>query len=164
MPIIPNELIMHRIFDAPRPLVWKVWTDPIHLRQWWGPFGPEHTKCEINFRVGGSFLVMLTAPDGQTVPAAGEFLEIVEPERIVYEGDANAPTACGAGLPPRARVTVLFEEMAKRTRLTINTMFPDAGALEAANAAGYSASWNKTLDYLVEQFKAGAFAGELEKS
>ena len=86
------------------------------------------------------------SPDGQTVPAAGEFLEIVEPERIVYEGDARAPTDCGCGLPPRARVEVLFEAVREKTRLEIYTQFPDEAALHAANAAGYSTSWNKTLD------------------
>lgn len=147
MPVIPNELRMSRVFDAPRPLVWKVWTDPHHLARWWGPFGPEKTHAEIDFRVGGEFRVLMTAPDGQVVPAAGEFLEIVEPERIVYEGDTTAPTACGRGLPPRARVTVLFEElMKKKTQLVIETVFPDGDALLAANAAGFSASWNATLD------------------
>ena len=149
MPIIPNELRMSRVFDAPRPLVWKVWTDPHHLARWWGPFGPENTSAEIDFLVGGEFRVLMKAPDGQVVPAAGEFLEIVEPERIVYEGDARAPTACGCGLPPRARVTVLFEAlMQKKTQLVIETVFPDGDALVAANAAGFSASWNKALEDL----------------
>jgi uncharacterized protein YndB with AHSA1/START domain len=147
MPVIPNELRMSRVFNAPRPLVWKVWTDPLHLARWWGPFGPENTSAEIDFRVGGEFRVLMKAPDGQVVPAAGEFLEIVEPERIVYEGDARAPTACGCGLPPRARVTVLFEElMRNKTQLVIETIFPDTDALVAANASGFSKSWNKTLD------------------
>lgn len=149
MPIIPNEIRMSRVFDAPRPLVWQVWTDPQHLARWWGPFGPENTRAEIDFRIGGEFRVLMKSPDGRVFPAAGEFLDIVEPERIVYEGDTNAPTACGCGLPPRARVTVLFEEvMKKKTQLVIETVFPDGGALAAANAAGFSASWNKSLDDL----------------
>jgi uncharacterized protein YndB with AHSA1/START domain len=147
MPPIPAELKMSRIFNAPRSLVWKVWTDPQHLARWWGPFVPENTSAEIDFRVGGEFRVLMTAPDGQVVPAAGEFLEIVEPERIVYEGDARAPTACGCGLPPKARVTVLFEELRKKqTQLVIETVFTDGDALAAANASGFSTSWNKTLD------------------
>ena len=79
MPIIPNELKMSRIYNAPRPLVWKVWTDPEHLKQWWGPFGPEHTSCMMDFRVGGEFSVMMKATNGETVPARAEILEIVEP-------------------------------------------------------------------------------------
>jgi len=147
MPFIPNELRMSRIYNAPRLLVWKVWTEPKHLQQWWGPFGPERTICEMNFRVGGEFKVLMKTPDGAVVPAAGEYLEIVEPERIVYEGDARAPTACGCGLPPKARVTVLFDALqTSKTQLTIETHFPDENALDAANAAGFSTSWNKTLD------------------
>lgn len=149
MPVIPNELRMSRVFNAPRSLVWKVWTDPDHLARWWGPFGPDYTSAQIDFRVGGEFRVLMKTPDGQVFPAAGEFLEIVEPERIVYEGDTKAPTACGCGLPPKARVTVLFEElMKKKTQLVIETIFPDGDALVAANAAGFSASWSKSLDDL----------------
>ena len=146
MPFIPNELRMSRLYNAPRPLVWKVWTDPKHLAQWWGPFGAERTTCEMDFRVGGEFRVLMKTPEGDTIPAAGEFLEIVEPERIVYEGDARAPTDCGCGLPPRARVEVLFEAVREKTRLEIFTRVPDEAALHAANAAGFSTSWNKTLD------------------
>ena len=157
MPIITNELKISRIYNAPRPLVWKVWTDPKHLREWWGPFGPEHTTCDMDFRVGGEFSVIMKARSGETVPARAEILEIVEPERIVYEGAADAPTACGAGLPPKARVTVLFEAVQQKTRLTVETIFPDVGALDAANAAGYTAGWNNTLDELGVRIDAGAF-------
>lgn len=160
MPIIPNELKMSRIYNAPRPLVWKVWTDPKHLCEWWGPFGPKHTICEMDFRVGGEFNVMMTTPEGDNVPALAEFLEIVEPERIVYEGDARAPTACGCGLPPRARVTVLFNALMKtKTQLTIETRFSDEAALHAANAAGFSTSWNKTLDEIAPYLEK--LAGEI---
>ena len=141
-----SDIVITRVYNAPRPLVWKVWTDAVHLAQWWGPFGPKNTSAEIDFRVGGEFRVLMKTPEGAIVPAVGVFLEIIEPERIVYEGDAAAPTACGCGLPPKARVTVLFDALKQQTRLTIETVFPDAGALEAANAAGFSTSWNKTLD------------------
>ncbi|WP_425410979.1 SRPBCC family protein [Hyphococcus sp.] len=146
MLVIPNELRMSKIYDAPRPLVWKVWTDPAHIAQWWGPFGPEHTTCEMDFRVGGEFRVLMKTPEGEVVPAAGAFLEIVAPERIVYEGDARAPTDCGCGLPPKARVEVLFEAVNNKTRIEIYTQFPDGDALDAANAAGFSASWTNALD------------------
>ena len=150
MPILPNELKMSRIFDAPRPLVWKVWTDPKHLSQWWGPFGSAHTESEIDFRVGGAFRVMMTSPDGIAFPARGKFLEIIAPERIVYEGETGAPTACGCGMPPQARVSVLFEELKNQTRLHIETRFPDEQALIAANQDGYSTGWTGSLDKMVE--------------
>lgn len=156
------EIVMTRTFNAPRELVWKAWTDPEHLRQWWGPFGPEHTTCDIDFRIGGTINIMMKAQDGNTYPAKAEFIDIVAPERIVYEGAPDAPTACGAGLPPRARVTVLFEALREKTRLTIDTRFPDEDALIAANAFGYETSWTKTLDALSEKFEEGAFGGAEE--
>lgn len=156
------EIVITRTFNAPRPLVWKVWTDPEHLRQWWGPFGPDHTNCDIDFRVGGAFNMTMKARDGNTYPVKAEFIEIVAPERIVYEGAPDAPTACGAGLPPRARVTVLFEALREKTRLTIDTRFPDMGALIAANEAGYQDGWTQTLDALSQKFNDGVFDGAEE--
>ncbi|MEZ5893054.1 MAG: SRPBCC domain-containing protein [Parvularculaceae bacterium] len=163
MPPIPATLKMSRVFNAPRPLVWKVWTDPAHLSQWWGPFGPAQTRCDIDFRVGGKFLVTMTAPDGATFPASGKFIDIVAPERIVYEGAPEAPTACGCGLPPLARVTVLFDALQDaKTKLSIETIFPDETARDAANAAGFSASWEKSLSILEEMFATGAFGAAVE--
>ncbi len=141
-------LTLTRRYRAPRELVWEVWTDPKHVAAWWGPFGPEHTSSEIEAAVGGIFHVAMRAPDGSEHPSRGVIRECVPPERLVIEGDANAPDACGAGLPPRALITILFEAVAGDTLLTIRAEFRSAGDRNAADAGGYSASWSETLDAL----------------
>ncbi|MEO1247636.1 MAG: SRPBCC domain-containing protein [Pseudomonadota bacterium] len=147
-----RRLRMTRYYDAPRDLVWEVWTNPQHLAAWWGPFGPDATSSTIDARVGGEFLVSMQAPDGSEHPSRGVIKAIDPPEKIVIEGDANAGDACGAGLPPGATVTISFEAEGNGTRLTLTTVFASVEALHAADASGYTASWSQTLDALGAYF------------
>jgi uncharacterized protein YndB with AHSA1/START domain len=83
-----DELIITRTFNAPRALVWQAWTDPEHIMQWWGPAGFNNETCTSDLRVGGSFQLEMRAPDGNVYPCVGTFREIVNHERIVYDGEA----------------------------------------------------------------------------
>ena len=143
-----RRLTLTRRYKAPRELVWSVWTDPAHVTAWWGPFGPDDTLAEIDLVIGGVFFISMTAPDGAKHPSRGVITEIDRPNKLVIEGDANAPDACGAGLPPGAIVTIKFEEDRDGTRLTLDAVFPTSYAREAAEASGYVTSWNETLDAL----------------
>jgi uncharacterized protein YndB with AHSA1/START domain len=146
----PTELVITRVFGAPRALVWKAWSDPKHVKHWWGPAGFSNSSCEMDFRVGGRFQLQMCAPDGTAYPCTGTFREIVEPERIVFAGEAEEGHPCGAGLPPRALVTVSFAERDGRTTLTLHTRFESVERREAALAAGYGASWAACLERLAE--------------
>ena len=99
-----RTIVITRVFDAPRRLVFEAWTDPRHVAQWWGPPGFDSPLCEMDLRTGGLFRIHLRAPDGVIHPCRGVFRELIEPERIVYAGESEAGSiGCGAGLPPRAR-------------------------------------------------------------
>ena len=148
-----RELVITRVFDAPRELVWQAWTDPQHVMRWWGPKGFSNASCESDLRVGGSFLLNMRAPDGNIYPCKGFYREIVEPERIVYDSEADENHPCGAGLPPRSLVTVTFTEQGNKTTLTLHTRFKSAARKEAANLAGYSTSWGEALERLAEALK-----------
>jgi uncharacterized protein YndB with AHSA1/START domain len=78
-----ERMVVTRVFDAPRELVWKAWTDPKYAMQWWGPKGFTAPFCEMDFRVGGKFLCCMRAPDGQEFWNGGEYHEIVLHEKIV---------------------------------------------------------------------------------
>src|SRR5579862_7253377 len=78
-----ERMVVTRVFDAPRELVWKAWTDPKYVKQWWGPKDFTLTSCEMDFRVGGKFLFGMRAPDGQEYWNGGEYHEIVPYEKIV---------------------------------------------------------------------------------
>jgi len=78
-----NEFKITRIFNAPREMVFKAWTDPVYVKQWWGPDQFTSPHCKIDFRVGGQFLFCMRAPDGTEYWNVGTYKEIVVPERIV---------------------------------------------------------------------------------
>jgi uncharacterized protein YndB with AHSA1/START domain len=117
-----------RIFDAPRELVWKAWTDPEYVKQWWGPKGFTAPFCQMDFRVGGRSLYCMRAPDGQEFWNGVEYFEIVPCEKIVslmYFSDpqGNRVEAAELGLDheaiENARDIVLFEDLGDgRTKLT----------------------------------------------
>lgn len=143
-------VVFTRLVDAPRELVWRAWTTPKHVEAWWGPPGCVNSDCEIELRVGGAFRLKMLAPNGEVYPCAGRFLEVDPPGRFVIAGEDEIEHACGAGLPPGARVTLILEEAGGKTALTLETRFKTEAARDAANASGYSTSWPPCLDRMVD--------------
>ncbi len=117
----PRSIIGIREFDAPRELVFSVWTDARHLAQWWGPNGFTTTTSSFDFRPGGVWRFVMHGPDGRDYQNHVTFEEIVPPERIVYRhgGDAD-------GEPVQFRQTVTFEDLGGRTRIVWRGDFPNA--------------------------------------
>ena len=99
-----HTVVITRIFDAPRELVWKAWTEPEHFMRWWGPKIFTSPSCEIDLRVGGKFLWCMEWPDGRRNYTTGEYLEIVPNERLVYtdffaDAEGNIVSAEHYGMP-----------------------------------------------------------------
>lgn len=143
-----SEVLITRTFNAPRALVWQAWTDPKHIMQWWGPAGFNNETCASDLRVGGRFRLEMRAPDGNVYPCIGTFREIVEHERIVYDGEAAEGHPCGAGIPPRAVVTVSFAARDGKTQLTLHTRFASAERKQAAAEARFVVSWEEAMQRL----------------
>jgi len=83
-----RTVVITRVFDAPRELVFKAWTDPVHLARWWGPKGFTNPICEVDLRVGGALRIVMRAPDGAEHPMTGVFREIDPPARLVFDNVA----------------------------------------------------------------------------
>jgi uncharacterized protein YndB with AHSA1/START domain len=79
-----TEILMTRVFDAPRTLVWEMFTNPEHLKQWWGAGMHQSVTVEMDVRIGGTYRYVGHMADGSTVPFKGEYKEIVPPERVVF--------------------------------------------------------------------------------
>lgn len=79
-----ERMVVTRVIDAPRELVWKAYTQPEYVQQWWGPKGFTSPSCRSDFRVGGTFLYCMRSPDGWEGWTGGTFHEIVPHEKIVY--------------------------------------------------------------------------------
>jgi uncharacterized protein YndB with AHSA1/START domain len=121
----PRSIIATRVFDAPRELVWKAWTDPEHLAHWWGPDGFSTTTSAYDLRPGGVWRFVMHGPDGRDYQNRITFDEIVKPERIAYHHGGGDDVE-----PVQFRTTVTFEDISGKTRLTLHAVFPSAAARE----------------------------------
>jgi uncharacterized protein YndB with AHSA1/START domain len=160
-----DRMVITRVFDAPRELVWKAWTDPKYMMQWWGPKDFYCPSCEIDFRVGGKFLCCMKALDGQFEGwNAGEYHEIVPYEKIVFsmyfaDSKGNKIEAAELGMEDEAIEdaydVILFEDLGNgRTKLTYIGNEP----MESAKNSGQLEGWYETLD------KVAAVVAGLAKS
>ena len=121
----PRSIIASRVFDAPRDLVFAVWTDPKHLAQWWGPHGFTTTTHSFDMRSGGVWRFVMHGPDGRDFQNRITYEEVVRPERIVYRHGGGEDVE-----PVQFKTTVTFEELSSavaRTRITMRMEFPSAG-------------------------------------
>ena len=151
-------IIVERIFNAPRELVWQAWTDPEHFMQWWGPQGFTSPSIEIDLRVGGKYHFCMTSPEGQNMYNTGIYREVTPPERLVFtqssadeHGNAVSPTAYGMSddIPMETEVTVTFEDLDGKTKLTLRHVgFPKSQMSEMAGAG-----WNQSFDKLAETLR-----------
>ena len=104
-----REIVVVRVFDAPRALVFKAWTDPKRLAEWWGPKGFTNPVCEADPRPGGKWRIVMRGPDGADYPHGGQYLEVTPPERIVMtnalEGEVHLVRRERSGRSPSMRST-----------------------------------------------------------
>jgi len=120
-----RELVFTRLLNAPRELVFKVWTEPEHIKHWWGPNGFTNTIHEMNVSPGGIWRLMMHGPDGRNYPNKIEYIEVVEPERLVYKHSGDDDTE-----PVNFHVTVTFEKQGDKTLLTMRSLFTSKEELD----------------------------------
>lgn len=121
-----REIVLTRVFDAPRELVWNAWTDPEQVVQWWGPKGFTMTIHEMDVRPGGVWRNTMHGPDGTDYPNKSVFIEVVKPERIVYSHSGGKKGDPGA----QSEVTWTFEAQGDKTKITLRMVFPSAAVRE----------------------------------
>jgi uncharacterized protein YndB with AHSA1/START domain/DNA-binding transcriptional ArsR family regulator len=144
---ITQELTLTRVFDAPRELVFKAWTDPRLVAEWWGPHGFTNPVVELDLHPGGAIYILMRLPDGRDNPMKGTFHEIVPPERLVFTSTALEDEAGNPQL--EVRNTVTFAEQGSQTLLTLHAMVVHGTAEAAVQAlAGMEAGWSQSLEKL----------------
>jgi|SRR5579862_1613266 len=139
------DLVITRTFDAPRELVFKAWTDPRQVQQWWGPNGFTNPRCEVDARPGGEIRIDMRAPDGMVYPMKAVFEELREPERIVFM--SSALDADGNSMFD-IRNTVTFSERRGKTELTLLAQVIQATSVAPQYLKGMEMGWNQSLDRL----------------
>lgn len=163
---VDQEVVITRVFDAPRELVFKAWTDPEHLVHWFAPNGCTIHFREIDLRPGGAFHSCVRIPDGKGCWCAGVYREIVAPERIVFtmaiadeEGNLLGPVEAGMDpdWPRETVVTVTFAEHGGQTRLTLHQTVSES----LAKRTGAYPSWLQMLDRLAADLAEASSLQEL---
>ena|SRR5579863_8013032 len=109
-----REISFTSTLDYPRRLVFEAWTEPEHIRHWWGCEGSKVTVCEVDPRVGGKWRIVLRMADGSEHPFRGIFREIVKNERLVYSECYEMPVHGN----PEWLTTITFEDLGGGTKLT----------------------------------------------
>ena len=147
IPTLPdNEVTLTRVFKAPRALVWKVWTDPHHIAQWWGPSAYQKSGCILDLRPSGEFQIAMSVAQGTTFTTRGIVREVVMQEKLVFESRADDTLPCGAGLPPRSVVTVTFSDTDDGTRLELHIKLISEAARKAAVDGNVARNWAVSFD------------------
>lgn len=140
-----REIVLERIFDAPRELVWEAWTNPKHVAQWWGPNGFTTTIDKMDFRVGGVWKLVMHGPDGTDYMNYSVFSEIVKHERIVFEHGGERK----GGPAINFISTWTFEALGNRTRLSMHLLFDTSAGRElVATEYGAIEGGRQTLERL----------------
>jgi uncharacterized protein YndB with AHSA1/START domain len=147
-----RTVTLTRVFDAPRELVWRAWTDPKHMAHWFGPRGFTSSVPELNVRAGGALRIVMHGPDGNDYPAACEFREFVAPERLVFIN--NAVDKDGKILL-EGLTTVTFAEKGGKTTMTLHTRAVGRVPIAKQMLAGMQVGWTQTIDKLEEVVAKG---------
>ena len=127
----PVEIVICRMFAAPRELVWEAWTDPKHVGRWWGPAGYTTTTHAMDFRPGGSWRYTMHGADGRDYPCRIDYIEIEEPSRLVYQlgGEVEDDSVS-------FRTEVLFEQVGDRqTKVSMRSIFPTWNGFHGRSSA-----------------------------
>lgn len=143
-----HELVLTRIFDAPREKLWTAWTDPELMKQWFIPAPWTISKVETDVRPGGASLIVMRNPEGEEFPNRGVYLEVVENERLVFT-DAYT-SAWVPSEKPFMTAIVTFEDMSGKTRYTARALHWTAEDRETHEKMGFHEGWGQCADQLAE--------------
>jgi uncharacterized protein YndB with AHSA1/START domain len=152
-----DAVVIERTFNAPKELIWQMWTEAEHFKQWYGPQGFSIPVADMDLRVGGKRTVCMASPDGSMkMWTTGEFTEISPTDRLVYtespadeNGNVVSPAAMGMpeGYPTTTEVIVMLEAVGEQTKMVMT----HAGMPADSGAGG---GWNQAFDKLADLIKA----------
>lgn len=153
-----RDLVLERVIDVPPERVWRAWTEPEQLTQWFTPAPWSTAAATIDLRPGGIFSVVMRTPEGEEVPqGAGCYLEVVPNRRLVWTG------ALGPGFRPNKReqdalvftAIISIEPHGAGTKYTAHVMHEDAADAQRHAEMGFQNGWGAALDQLVALAKGG---------
>jgi uncharacterized protein YndB with AHSA1/START domain len=141
-----RELVLTRLIDAPRDKLFRAWTDPDLLRQWFAPLPYTTPVAELDVRPGGSCLIVMRGPDGNDMPNRGVYLEVLENERLVWTDSFTS--AWDPSAKPFMTAILTFEDVASKTKYTARVRHATVADREAHEKMGFHQGWGKCTDQL----------------
>jgi len=144
-----REIVLTRVFDAPRSLVFDAFSKPELLKQWFGPRGWSLVVCEVDFRVGGAWRFVLRGPDGTDMGMRGVYREIAPPERSVHTESFDA-------YPGESIVTMVLAEDRGQTTMTATVLYPSQEVRDIVIKSGMEHGAAETYDKLAEMLAVTA--------
>jgi uncharacterized protein YndB with AHSA1/START domain len=143
-----RTLVITRLLDAPRAMVFAAWVDPDQAAQWWGPKGFTSVSCAMDVRVGGVWRRVMRSPDGTELTARGVYREIAAPERLVftYAWERN-PEQTGH----ETLVTLTFAERGDKTELTLRQAVFETVAARDDHRDGWSGCLERLAEHLAQR-------------
>jgi uncharacterized protein YndB with AHSA1/START domain len=145
-PVVDRELVLTRIIDAPREKLYRAWTDPALLVQWFAPLPWTTPRAELDVRPGGASLVVMRGPDGNEFPNHGVYLEVVANERLVFTDAYTA--AWEPSSKPFMTVILTFEDAGSKTRYTARARHWTVADRETHEKMGFHEGWGRCTDQL----------------
>ena len=144
-----REIVLTRVFDAPRNLVYDAFTQPELLKRWFGPRGWSLTVCDVDLKVGGGFRFVMRGPDGRDMGMRGVYRELVPPDRSVHMESFD-------DFPGEAQVTAVFVEKSGKTTMTATVLYPSKEVRDAVIQSGMEHGAAESYDKLAELLAAQA--------
>ena len=143
-----RELVLTRIFNAPPEKVFRAWTEPEWLTQWFAPLPWTTPRAELDVRPGGANLIVMRSPEGENFPNSGVYLEVVKNERLVFT-DAYT-RAWEPSDQPFMTVILTFEDIGGKTRYTARVRHWTAADRERHEQMGFHEGWGQCADQLAD--------------
>ena len=142
-----GSVVITRVFDAPRALVWRAWTEPKMLGEWFGPRRFTASVPELDLRVGGALRIVMHGPDGNDYPMQGVFREIVLPARLVF---SNIALDNDGNHLLEGETVVTLTEAGGKTTLTMTSHMVGLVPIAPRMLAGMEVGWTQSIDKLGE--------------
>lgn len=160
-----RDLYFERIVDVPKELIWRAWTEPALLKQWFCPQPWKTTECEIDLRPGGSFYTVMQSPEGSSFPNTGCYLEIIPNRKLVWTNallpgyrPSLATSTCGsddAEFMFTAIIELADHAGGSSTQYTATVIHADEAGCQKHAAMGFEEGWSAALGQLVDMVKKG---------
>ena len=149
-----NELVLTRLIDAPRAKLFRCWTDPTLLKQWFAPKPYTTPVADVDLRIGGASWIVMRSPEGQEIPCPGTYLEIVPDKKLVFTDAYTGDWMPKADGKPFMTVIITFEDEGERTRYTARVRHWTKQDYDTHVQMGFHQGWGQCADQLAALAKS----------